>query len=362
MIKVKTQLLQSMVNKALKVCSFNKMLPLTELLEININGEELTIRATDNLTNLYLIQRLEGNQETMRVVVDANIFSALVTKTTTEFVELFVSENSLTFTGNGVYYLDIRIDETGEVIKFPELKVDRSKAVKELQYKELVKRMNVCKSAVPDNFDAPELNNYYLKGNIIATNAFKVTSVENIEELKNEELFINKDFGRIMIDLEYDKAKYYVEDNQLVILNDEFIVTSIIGEDLEKYPLDSIKQMLDQTFTYECIIFRKDILALLDRLMLFVGEYDSKSVNLTFLPDKINLTSIKKTGDESVEYKKKPEGDLVAFSCLVNIEHLKEQLEALLSEDVIVQFGGADNALKIIDGNITQIISLMDGE
>lgn len=362
MIKIKTDLLKSIVSKAVKVCSFNKMLPLTELMEINVEGEKLTVRTTDNITNLFLIGKIEGNTESMRVVLDATLFNALINKITTEYIELIITDNALTVNGNGVYTVDVRIDETGEIIKFADVSVDSSKATKALDYKELVKRMTVCKAAIPDNFDAPELNNYYLKDKIITTNAFKVTCVDNISGLVAEELFISKDLGRIIIDLGFEAAKYYVEDNKLVIMNDEFILTSKIGQDLEKFPLDAIKMMLNQSFTYDVIIERRLLLNLLDRLSLFVSEYESNSINLTFTPNKLNIESTKKTGDESISYKQANVTGLIEFNCVANILHMKDQLDALLSDDIKICFGGADNALMVIDGNVTQIISLMTGE
>ena len=46
-MKIKTSIFQQMVGTAVKVCSFNKMLPLTSLMEIKTDKEGMTLITTD---------------------------------------------------------------------------------------------------------------------------------------------------------------------------------------------------------------------------------------------------------------------------------------------------------------------------
>ena len=361
MIKIKTDVLKTMLSKAIKVCSFNKMLPLTELMEVSIQNKILSIRTTDNVTNLFLQKELEEDNEDMRVVVDATLLTSLINKTTTEFVELILTETALTVVANGVYNLDLRVDESNEIIKFPEMK-NATKEGKEFDFKQLVTKIGICKSAVPDNMDAIELNNYYLKDNVVATNAFKVTSIPNVDVLKSEEMLISKDLGKVLIDMDLGKANYSLEDNVLTITGEGFILTSKVNQDLDKYPLDGIDMMLKEKFNHSLVVDRRKILDLLDRLSLFVAEYENNSINLTFTKDKLNITNAKKTSDEIISYVTAPGEDLTEFNCIINILHMKEQLEALPSKEITIHFGGSDRAIKVVDGDITEIISLMNGE
>ena len=132
MIKIETKILKDLSNKAYSVCSFDKMAPLTELMEIDIKKDKIIIRSTDSITNLFVSADIKDNEEEMRIVVDANIFNSLINKITTEYIELNVNNNSLMISGNGVYYLDVRVDENGEIIKFPEINIDESKATKDI--------------------------------------------------------------------------------------------------------------------------------------------------------------------------------------------------------------------------------------
>lgn len=361
MIKIKTEVLKNMLNKAIKVCSFNKMLPLTELMEVSIQNNVLNIRTTDNISNIFLQQKLEDDNQDMRVVVDATLFTSLINKITTEFVELNLTDSSLTIIANGVYNLDLRVDESNEIIKFPEIEINTEEA-KEFDLKKLIKNLSICKAAIPDHMDIMKLSNYYLKDRIIATNAFKITSVPNIEQLQNEEILITKQLGKILIDLELSEAKYKIKNDMLTIIGDGLILISKINQDLDRYPLQGIDTMLKEKFDYSIKINRAKILNLLNRLNLFVAEYENNSINLLFKKDKLNITNVKETCNEDINYTNSLDDQFKEFKCIINIVHLKEQLEALISDEVEIYFGASDKAIKIVDGDIIEIISLMQDE
>ena len=75
----------------------------------------------------------------------------------------------------------------------------------------------------------------------------------------------------------------------------------------------------------------------------------------------MKITSKKKTGDEDIAFKESIEG-LTEFNCDISILNLKAQIESLPSEEIEIHFGGNEDSIKIIDKNITQIVSLMNEE
>ena len=60
MIKLKTDVLRDMLNRAVKVCSFKKMLPLTSLVEIETDEKGLSVKTTDNITTMIITEAIEG--------------------------------------------------------------------------------------------------------------------------------------------------------------------------------------------------------------------------------------------------------------------------------------------------------------
>ena len=75
---VSTGVLKSLVAKAMKGASNNKMLPLTNFIEIECKDNILTLTTTDSTNYLYLYEELIGDNEDFSVVVGANIFSKLI--------------------------------------------------------------------------------------------------------------------------------------------------------------------------------------------------------------------------------------------------------------------------------------------
>lgn len=359
MIKLKTETLRNMLNKAVKVCSFNNMLPLTGLVEIETNDKGLSVKTTDNITTFIITEKLEG-LEPARVVVDASIIAALINKITTEEIELIINESALTITGNGVYNLEIRVDESGEVVKLPAIDQELiNSANKEFDFKSVTDRLKVCRPAIPETDDQKEFNNYYLKDVVIATNVHKISAIKNIDTMVDEELFIPAEFGKILIELDYAKANYIRKDKSLVIVGENFVLSTTMYGEFDKFPLEAIKSVIGQNYNYSVVIKKKDLAMLLDRLILFVTAYDGGSIDFVFTTNGLKVTNQKKTCDENIEYVNKNISDLVEFPCIINIEYLKAQLDVLPNEEVEFRFGGSDTSLAMVDGAITQVVSLL---
>lgn len=363
MIKLKTDVLRDMLNKAIKVCSFKKMLPLTSLVEIETNENGLSVKTTDNVTTMLITEKMEGLTPA-RVVVDAAIFTALINKITTEEIELEITDSALTIVGNGVYNLEIRVDESGEIISLPPINQELiNSATKEFNFKELVEKLKICKSAIPENNDEKELNNYYIKDLVIATNVQKLSAVKNSDDMKEEELFIPAEFGNILMQLDFPVAKYVKVDDALVIVGENFVISTTMYGEFNKFPLDAIVSTIKQNYSYSVTIKKNDLVLLLDRLSLFISEYDRNSINFVFTQDELKINNVKKTCDESIPYVNKEEvTGLVEFLCSINIEYFKNQLEVLPGDEIIFKFGGNDVSIAMIDGDIIQVAALMQEE
>ena len=115
---VKTETLKQMVTKASKASVNNKMIPLTGLMNIALQDNKLSITTSDAI-NFLTITETDVVGDNFSVVVTTDLFSKLVSKTTSDMVTLDFSNNNLTFTGNGTYKIDLPIDEEGELIKYP---------------------------------------------------------------------------------------------------------------------------------------------------------------------------------------------------------------------------------------------------
>ena len=110
-LTIKTVKLKEMVAKAVKGVGNNKLIPLTSLMAIELKDATLTLITTDATNYLYISEdKVVG--EDFYVVVDANVFSKLISKMTCEDVTLEIKSDiiALQVKGNGTYKIELPLD------------------------------------------------------------------------------------------------------------------------------------------------------------------------------------------------------------------------------------------------------------
>ena len=146
----------------------------------------------------------------------------------------------------------------------------------------------------------------------------------------------------------------YIQDNTIVCSTPDCIVYGKELEGKDNYQVDAISGLLDLDFPSECSVSKDALLQALDRLSLFVGPYDKNGIYMTFTRDGLHLSSRKSNGVEVIPYRTSKE--FKDFTACINIEMLQTQVKAHVLDDIQLCYG-LDNALKIVDGNVTQIIA-----
>lgn len=366
MITIKTETLKRVLDKSIKGCSFNKMIPITSLMSITVEDNRITLYSTDKLNYLKVTDVIDEKQDNFNIVVDAQLFYNLIHKTTVDKVNLSVNEDStlLNIEGNGNYTLEIPIDEEGNMIRFPELVDIREESTAvEIDLESLREKLNVNKASLPLTLESKELNSYYFTDNIITTDAFKVCATNNMSKLVDTDMCLTKDFVELLLGMTYDVAFVVISGDNVQVYNDNFVLVGPQCDLKDKYPLAAIKNYLESDFANECSIKRKDLLEVLDRLGLFISPYDKNSIDLIFGKEGIKINSKKKNGVELISYletdkKLKLKEDYVT---LIDINMLKSQIEALKDENITIHFGN-DKAIKITSKEVVQIVSLLEQE
>ena len=94
----------------------------------------------------------------------------------------------------------------------------------------------------------------------------------------------------------------------------------------------------------------------MDRVGLFVGEYDNHSIKLQFTEAGIEVSSPQAYGSEVVGYEKHSGEE---FSCSVNMDMLVTQLQAAVEDEITIEYG-KPNTIKIVGDGVTQVIALDD--
>lgn len=354
-MKISSERLKEAVNTAGKGCGFNKLIPLTELIGIQLKDGKLKLYSTD-MTNFLTVTVDKVSGEDTNICVEAEKFTKLVSKITSSEIELNINEDYLVVKGNGVYKLPIIMDEEG-IVEFPQNKeiVINSGEVK---LTSVLSAYNINKNALAKTLEQPCLTGYYCGEKVISTDSVVIT-------FNNFSMF-GKDFEPMLISPQMmylltlnneENIKFGVDGESLVFSTDNIEIRGPKLSGIEDYPIEPINKYLDVNFESKCKISKQLVLDVLDRLSLFISQYYKNGAYFTFGRKGLKIYSKKDASVETVNYIESD--NFISFTCLVDIVMLKEQLQAC-PEDTITVWYGNENALKIETGNIIQIIALLD--
>ena len=358
-LKLQTSKLQEMVGKSIKGASNNKMIPLTSLMEIELKNHVLTLRTTD-ASNTLSIMAKDIDGEDFHTVVPSEMFSKLVGKITTNNITLTVSSISLIVKGNGEYQIELPLNDDGDLIKFPaqtNITVFESAIVGEVALSALKSVLNANKAAVAQTMELPYLTGYYFGEQVITTDSFKVCA--NAQKLIPIPSLLPSVMVELLSLVGDEKIKVYLVDNKVTFVGSDVMIQGSTMSGIEDYPVEPVVEYLKTKFVSHCQVNRNDLLNVLDRLSLFVSVYDKNGVYLTFTEEHVQFSSKRTNGIEALEYKTNT-GHL-DYSCCIDIELFKSKVAAQEGEVVELWYGN-EKAIKMISGNITQIVSLLEDD
>ena len=352
---MKTIPFQTMVARAAKGASENKLLPITSMMEISLKDNVLTLTTTDTSNTLTIIQdKVQGDE--FYAVVPVDIFSKLIAKTNSETVTLTVKENSLEVKGNGVYNIALPMDEEGTVV-FPKYEFEKVGEPAKIHLSTVKQILAVNKPAIAKNLDTPCLCGYYLGDQVVTTDenviCFNDMNVLGMDVLVSPEMLellaLNTSEN---INVYYNDGYFLFETSDMVLYGAEHDGKSI-------YPVNEIKSYLDEDFKSYAVVSKLLLEDVMDRLSLFIEPYDKNGAYFLFTKDGLKLTSKKSSSVEILHYAESE--NFQPFSCCVDIPMFQAQIAAIPSETVKIWYGH-EAALKMTSGNITQVMALLEDE
>lgn len=359
-LTMNTILLQELVSKSMKGASNNKMVPITGLMAIEVKDNKITLITTDATNFLYIKEGI-ADSEDFYVVVQADMFAKLISKLTCTNVTLEVDGDTLKVVGNGHYALELPLDENGELVVYPNPLAQFDKAaatyVDGIHKSTFTRMVTTAKSALATSLDMPVYSGYYVGDVIVATDTYKICGIA--ESVFDEPQMLSSEFVDLTEMLEGTSGNIDIYLNNGIIVADTdtcSIFGKTLAENIDDFQIEAINGLLKEDFASSCKISKGALLQLLDRLALFVGIYDKNGIKLTFARDGIMVESRTNSGVELIPYLES--SNFENYKCEIDIEMLKSQVKANSSDTLEIHYGN-ENAIKITDGDITQIIALI---
>ena len=354
---IKTTQLQDLVSKAIKCSSNDKLLPITSLMEIRLFANRLTLTTTD-ATNYFSVSTEVDDTQEFSVVVMADSFAKLIAKMTCDTVTLNLENESFSVTGGkSKYNIELPLDVDGTLVKLALPDTEDATILKgeSISVSKIKLILASAKSALATTLDAPCYTAYYVGDSVLTTDSFKVCCINS--KLVEQPVLISSntmDILDIMANDDEAEILYQRSNNTLVFSTPNCILRTKAYDGIENYSVDAILGFVNSEFTSECIVDKDEMLQALDRLSLFVGDYDRNVITIKFGNNSIIMQNRKNVGIETIDC---ISGGDAEFDCAVDVEMLKSQIKVNSSDEVKIQYG-LDNCIKIIDGDTIQIIAL----
>lgn len=362
-LKIKTTELQNMAGKAIECVSNNKLIPMTSLINIQCVGNKLMLVSTDYTNYLYTESSTPVESDGDFIIsVLADTFVKLVQKTTSETISLSVEGNVLTIKGNGTYKMELPLDENGKPICFPNKLPETFSSDNEVgtvKISDIRSIIAVNKSAIATDMQYPVLTNYYCKDMVITSNRKMICW--NPVKLFNEPILISNKLMELLGIVSGTTITVFKVVDSYVFKTDTDYIYSPEVEGVNEFPVESMKKLIESQFDYMVKLPRKPILDVLDRLSLFVGAYDKKSICMTFTHEGLVLSSRKSSGSELIPGEYDMQKGRQAFSCYTNIEFLQNQIDTIVS-DYIELYYGSPLAIKIVANDVIKVVALLNEE
>ena len=326
-------------------------------LYLNVTNKDYYVRATIN----------DVQDENFRAVVNAKLFLNLISKLTTEQIELTTTSTVLIAKANGSYKFPL-IYEGNELLKLEEININNPTATFDISTETLASILN---------FNLKELNKSDTVNPIqkliyideLGCLTFTTGACVNNFSLKQPiKLLLNQKLVKLFklfegeyvkFTIGYDQLKSGLIQTKVRFENDDIVITSITATEeslLGKFPVKVIREMVKAPYPYQMSIDRVLLSQALSRLLLFNTARDDNNKDfgtIKFESDKISIFDSKEENKEEIDVLNSNLTD--TYESSIDINNLKAIIDNC-NEDVLLFSFGNSKSFVLSRGNIINLI------
>ena len=333
-----------------------------ETLELKAEGNNLDLNITNR--EYYLTAKFTlGSDEQFSAAVNASLFLNLISKLTTDTIEITKESNNIKVKANGLYKLPM-IYNNDKMLELPKINIDNVTNTMSINSTILHSIANYnSKELLRGTIVKPVQKYYYVdeKGAITFTSGACVNSFELEKPIKillsdkvvklfklfKPDTKVNFTMGQDALTEDIVQTKVRFATDNIILsakLSDSSLVTGV--------PVSAIRGMADKTYNYSVVINKNNFLAAIQRILLF--NDDSVYGVFEFDNQKVTIYDNKKDNKEEVVFNNECEA-LTSYSMIVNLNNFKLIIDGCEDEYITVNFGD-NKAVVVKKANISDII------
>lgn len=363
-MKINTIKLKEKLDILNKAVGNNKLIPITAMIGIKTahTDKSKIILSTTDATNYLMgfveVENTEGLE--LDVTITFDTFYKLISKTTTEFINVVDKEKYLEITANGTYKFDKLLTEDGQYYKFKSKSITRDDNLVSYTVgkKDFEKIRKVNTSSLAQTLEIPAITGYYIGDKVISTDSFVMTQLT--KNMMATPILLSSKVVDIASSLETEELKVEINGNEIMISSLEYGLVSAVVDNVENYPVADLEALMSGSeFKGQSKIKLKDLLDAIDRLSLFVTAYDNQAINLDFVNENLLITSKSTNGVEKIALPNIGDNINDAFQCSINIDYLKKELSCIDADEVEIYFGN-DNFVTFKTEEVVKYICTLE--
>ena len=337
-----------------------------DTLELEASGKVLHLNATNGEYFVSISLPLD-EEASIKAVVDAKLFLALISKITTKTVELTTTDSALVVKANGTYKFPLKYD-VDSMIVLPRIEVNNPTSTFVVSGATLISVLNNNSREVNLNSTKQVQKLYHLdqEGCITFTNSSACVNSFNLNTttkmlltqklVKLFKLFKDDD---VNVTLGFEDVGG-VAQMRVKFEQDNVVITSILTNDqalFSSVPVTAIRTRANKVFDYSVSFDKKAFLEAVDRLLLFdttnslnrgVGIFEFDETNVT-------IYDWRKANSEILPYVATvayPD----AYTCNLDLEAMRDIVSNLDAQVFTLNYGD-NQAVVISSGNIKNVIT-----
>ena len=348
---LKTDKIKNICNYVLPAIDNSGISKITNTLELYCENNVLNLCITNN--EYYVKALLTINQpEEFHATINASLFLNLMSKVTSETVELIVDNSSLNVFANGEYKIPLIFDEdcllTLTEIDVNNVTVDFNttsdvlKSIDAYNTKELQK--GVISNPVQRLYYVDEKGAITFTSGACVNNFSLSTPVKLLLNQKLVKLFKLCTDEEVNVKLGHES---YMGDTitKVKFSTDNVIISAILTNDdtmLSSIPVDIIRERALDPYPYTICLSKKQLLDCIDRLMLFKDDSLKVYSKFEFNNDLVKIYSMSNLNFETNTYLSKTlPDDFNSYECMIDLNDIKLSLTSFNSESINIKFGNS---------------------
>ena len=364
-MKIKLETIQKPCSTISNAVDANSISQLTEVLELETKDDVLQLSVT-NKEYFVTINIPVDDPEEIHATVDAELFTKLISRITTEYVELSVTDKFLVVKGNGTYRLPL-IFEDSVMMTLPRIEVNNISSEFDVSSDVLNSIMTANSRQLDVGVISNAVQKYFYIDQHGALTFTSGATVNNFDLGADIKLLLNARLVKLFKLFENEQVHicYGTEP-----LSDEIIQTrisfttpkvrlsAILSCDdtmLKSVPVTRIRSLASDELPYTVSIPRNKLLEALERFSLFSQDAMLSSACLDFEREFVKVSDTKKNSTEKVMYETANNNISEPYEVTIDIIELTKMLDSNRTKNVHISFGN-NSAILLVSNNVTNVI------